>query len=75
MCSKVAAYPAKTRNETKYQEEDVRLKKLDDRGMATAEYAIVMLAAAAFAGLLMLVLRSDSVREMLTGIVQQALSL
>jgi len=47
----------------------------NDRGMATAEYAIVMLAAAAFAGLLMLVLRSDTVREMLTSIVQQALSL
>lgn len=53
----------------------MRWKKMDDRGMATAEYAIVMLAAAAFAGLLMLVLRSDTVREMLTGIVQQALSL
>lgn len=53
----------------------MRLKKLDDRGMATAEYAIVMLAAAAFAGLLMLVLRSDTVRDMLTNIVQQALSL
>lgn len=46
-----------------------------DAGMATAEYAIVMLAAAAFAGLLMLVLRSDAVREMLTSIVQQALSI
>lgn len=49
--------------------------EVDDRGMATAEYAIVMLAAAAFAGLLMLVLRSDTVREMLTSIVQQALTL
>lgn len=47
----------------------------DERGMATAEYAIVMLAAAAFAGLLMLVLRSDTVREALTSIVQQALSI
>ncbi|HLS03497.1 MAG TPA: DUF4244 domain-containing protein [Actinomycetales bacterium] len=53
----------------------MRLKKFNDKGMATAEYAIVMLAAAAFAGLLLLVLRSETVREMLTNIVQQALSL
>lgn len=46
-----------------------------DAGMATAEYAVVMLAAAGFAGVLMLVLRSDTVREMLTGIVEKALSL
>jgi hypothetical protein len=46
-----------------------------DAGMATAEYAIATLAAAGFAGLLLVVLRSDEVRGMLAGIVRQALSL
>lgn len=46
-----------------------------DAGMATVEYAIATLAAAGFAGLLLLVLRSDSVRETLANLVQQALSL
>ena len=46
-----------------------------DAGMATAEYAIATVAAAGFAGLLILVLRSDEVRGLLTGIVRSALSL
>lgn len=41
--------------------------------MATVEYAVATLAAAAFAGLLLVILRSSEVREMLTGIVRQAL--
>lgn len=45
-----------------------------DAGMATAEYAIATLAAAAFAGVLLLILRSDEVRGFLTSIIQQALS-
>ena len=44
-----------------------------DAGMATAEYAMVTLAAVGFAGLLALVLRSDEVRGMLTGLVHRAL--
>lgn len=47
----------------------------DDRGAATAEYAIATLAAVGFAGLLVVILRSDEVRAMLTDIVRQALSL
>ena len=43
-------------------------------GLATAEYAIVLVAAAGFAGLLVVILRSDPVREMLLGIVRDALS-
>jgi len=43
--------------------------------MATAEYAIVTLAAVAFAGLLVVVLRSPEVRELLMGIIRGALSL
>lgn len=46
-----------------------------DAGMATAEYAIATVAAAGFAGLLVLVLRSDEVRELLAGIIRAALSL
>jgi hypothetical protein len=44
-----------------------------DAGMATAEYAMVTLAAVGFAGLLALVLRSDEVRGMLTSLVHRAL--
>lgn len=44
-----------------------------DAGMATAEYAIATVAAAGFAGLLLLILRSDEVRGLLLGIVRGAL--
>ena len=44
-------------------------------GLATAEYAIATVAAAGFAGLLIVVLRSGEVREMLLGLVRSALSL
>ena len=44
-----------------------------DAGMATAEYAMVTLAAVGFAGLLAVVLRSDEVRGMLTDLVHRAL--
>lgn len=52
-----------------------RSRKLlgDDRGAVTAEYAIVILAAVAFAGLLVAIMRSDEVRAMLVGLVQNAL--
>lgn len=46
-----------------------------ESGAATAEYAIVTLAAVAFAGLLVAILRSDEVRSLLLGVVQRALSL
>jgi hypothetical protein len=47
---------------------------LGDAGSATAEYAIATLAAVGFAGLLVVILRSDAVRSMLTGLIQHALS-
>ena len=47
---------------------------VEDVGMATAEYAIATVAAAGFAGLLILILRSDEVRELLFGIVRRALA-
>ena len=44
-----------------------------DDGMNTAEYAVGTLAAVAFAGLLLKVLTSDSVRAALAGIIGRAL--
>ncbi len=46
----------------------------DDTGSATAEYAIATLAAVGFAGLLVVILRSDAVRQMLTDLIHRALS-
>jgi len=45
-----------------------------EAGAATAEYAIVTMAAVAFAGLLVAILRSDEVRGILLDLVQRALS-
>lgn len=45
-----------------------------DAGMATAEYAIVMIAAVGFAGLLVVILTSPEIRETLTALVRGALS-
>lgn len=47
----------------------------DDRGSATAEYAVVILAAVAFAGVLVAVMRSGEVQAILTELVRGALSL
>jgi hypothetical protein len=46
----------------------------DDTGAATAEYAIATMAAVAFAGLLVIIMRSDEVREILTDLVRRALT-
>ncbi len=46
----------------------------DERGAATAEYAIATMAAVAFAGLLVVILQSDEVRQILTDLVRQALT-
>jgi hypothetical protein len=45
-----------------------------DAGMNTAEYAVGTLAAVAFAGLLLKVVTSDTVRAALAAIVQRALN-
>jgi hypothetical protein len=50
------------------------LRARGEAGMATAEYAIGTLAAVAFAGLLLAILRSEQVRSLLLGIIQSALS-
>ncbi|WIB01725.1 DUF4244 domain-containing protein [Curtobacterium sp. MCBA15_012] len=46
----------------------------DDRGSATAEYAVVILAAVAFAGVLVAVMRSGEVQQILTDLVRGALT-
>jgi hypothetical protein len=45
-----------------------------DEGAATAEYVVATMAAVGFAGLLVLILRSDEVRGMLTDLVRSALT-
>jgi Flp pilus assembly pilin Flp len=47
---------------------------IDDRGAATAEYAIATMAAVAFAGLLVVIMRSDEVKEILFDLVKSALT-
>jgi Flp pilus assembly pilin Flp len=46
----------------------------DERGSATAEYAVATMAAVGFAGLLVVLLRGDEVRGILTDLVKRALS-
>jgi hypothetical protein len=45
-----------------------------EHGAVTAEYAIATVAAAAFAGLLAIVLKSGSVQGLLSGLISSALS-
>jgi hypothetical protein len=45
-----------------------------DHGAATAEYAIATMAAVGFAGLLVIIMRSDEVRQILTDLVRSALT-
>ena len=45
-----------------------------ERGAVTAEYALVILAAVAFAGVLIAIMRSGEVRSLLTQLVQNALN-
>jgi Flp pilus assembly pilin Flp len=47
----------------------------DESGAATAEYAIATLAAVGFAGLLVVILRGDEIKGMLTDIIHRALSI
>lgn len=52
------------------------IKKLwnDESGAATAEYAIATMAAVGFAGLLVIIMRSDEVRTILFDLVKSALT-
>jgi len=46
----------------------------NDTGSATAEYAIATMAAVGFAGMLVVILRGDEVRTILTDLVRRALT-
>lgn len=48
--------------------------RTDDRGAATAEYAIATMAAVGFASLLVVIMQSDEVRGILTDLVRTALT-
>lgn len=58
-----------------WRDRRLRRRLRDDRGSATAEYAVVILAAVAFAGVLVAVMRSGEVQTILTELVRGALSL
>ena len=45
-----------------------------EREAATAEYAIATMAAVGFAGLLVVIMRSEEVRQILTDLVRSALT-
>ncbi|QIM17983.1 DUF4244 domain-containing protein [Leucobacter coleopterorum] len=51
----------------------VRRVLRDEEGAVTAEYAIVIVAAVAFAGILVAIMRSDTIRTMLVGLIENAL--
>jgi Flp pilus assembly pilin Flp len=53
----------------------LRRRLADEQGSATAEYAIATMAAVGFAGLLVVILRSNEVRGMLLDIIRNALSI
>lgn len=46
-----------------------------DTGATTAEYAITTLAACGFAALLVVILKSEPIKELVTGVIQTALGL
>ena len=46
----------------------------EDSGAATAEYAIATMAAVGFAGLLVVIMRSEEVKEILLDLVRSALT-
>lgn len=46
----------------------------EERGASTAEYAVTTMAAVGFAGALLMLLRGDEVRGVLTDLVRRALT-
>ncbi|WP_419817192.1 DUF4244 domain-containing protein [Glaciibacter flavus] len=54
--------------------ERARRRLRGEEGSATAEYAVATMAAVGFAGLLVVILRGDEVRGILTDLVRHALT-
>lgn len=69
--ARTPAFPRLTRHRA---ERLFGLRDADDAGAATAEYAIATMAAVAFAGLLVIIMRSDEVRGILTDLIRRALT-
>ena len=46
---------------------------VEEKGAVTAEYAIIIMAAVAFAGVLVAIIRSEQIRELLVKLVENAL--
>jgi len=46
----------------------------DETGAATAEYVVATMAAVGFAGLLLVILKSDQIKQVLFNLVTQALA-
>ena len=51
-----------------------KINLMREDGAATAEYAIATMAAVAFAGLLVVIMRSPEVKEILLGLIKTALT-
>jgi hypothetical protein len=63
---------------TMYGKVPMRTNKISllwDRGAATAEYVVATMAAVGFAGLLLVILKSDEVKQLLLGLVKSALTI
>ena len=52
-----------------------RVRQASEAGASTAEYAMTMLVACGFAGVLLSIVRSSPVKSLLVGIIQKALNL
>lgn len=52
----------------------LKTRLANEDGAATAEYAIATMAAVGFAGLLVVIMRSDEVKEILLDLVRSALT-
>ncbi|GLY14185.1 DUF4244 domain-containing protein [Kineosporia rhizophila] len=52
-----------------------RVRQAGEAGASTAEYAMTMLVACGFAGVLLSIVRSSPVKSLLVGIIKKALSL
>ena len=50
-------------------------RQRSEAGASTAEYAMTMVAACAFAGVLLAIIRSSPIKTLLVGIIQKAMSL
>jgi Flp pilus assembly pilin Flp len=66
--------PGDTRARFRSTAKRIRDCLAEERGAATAEYAVATMAAVGFAGLLVIILRGDEVRGILTDLVRNALT-